>query len=141
MVKTVSARTSHLYRCLMDLPGEEGKHQAAGALKESTLTQPCLFGRGNETRGLCLCQLSINTLVKPKPNSSLSGLLAPCSELHTPQAYPRQPSHVSTGQKKSMGRQPPASWKGQACGLLCSMIWEYQPLPLGELKTVELCWS
>lgn len=64
MVKAMSAKTSHLYGCPIDLP------RGCKVLKEGALSQPCLFGRSTETRRLCLCQLSIKALVKVEPNSS-----------------------------------------------------------------------
>lgn len=134
----MSARTGHLYGCSwvsLERKKRTGPATPARALEEGTLTQPCLFGRSSKTRGLRLCQLSINALVKSKPDSSLSGLLAPRSELRI------QDSPVMSPQgRRSLWGEPPASWRGQACGLLRSVIWEYELLPLGELKTVELCW-
>lgn len=141
MVKAVSARTSRLYGCLVDLPGEGEKHQAAGSLKESTLTQPCLSGRGNERRGLCLCQLSINTSVKPKPNSSLSGLLAPFRAPFSAGLSKAAQSCLHRAEVCGETPTPTLQPEGPGLWLLCSVVWEHQLLPLGELKSVELCWS
>lgn len=48
MVKVASARTGHLYGCLMDLPGEEDKNQAAGSWRKALLANLVCLGEGTK---------------------------------------------------------------------------------------------